>query len=193
MDRDTFEVALTHLIKHDPGNVIIPIIHNLGYSAVSVSYLQSALDGLPVPTEKKLEKKDPALDELNQKLSKLFVKRSIESNKFHDVFTDHARILISKEIENIQSDIRNTMLTIDYFIKNGEMPATKDEFYIPKNPFDLKKKEEYLRQSISRAKRNLKKLLEDGKSTIRQEKTLDKLITYEAAVKRKIAEESIYR
>jgi hypothetical protein len=197
MDRDTYQVALNHLKKHSPDNPIIAAIEDMGYSAVSVAYLESALDTLVIPTAVPEVKKvdSPVLDQLHDKLSGLFVKRAKHSNSYHDVFTDTARAEICRDVLSTQDQIKSVMLTIDYYKKNGELPTVEssEEFDIPTNPFALKNKEEYLRQSICRAKRNIKKLEAEGKESSRANNSLEKLKAHEAIIKRAIETSDLYR
>ena len=124
---------------------------------------------------------------MTSKLNALYIERFKLSNSFHDVTTDQERAEISIRIQNIQDDIKHCMLAMDHLRIHGEVLPDKDAIILPENPFELAKKLEYNRQSISRARKNLERLKKEGKNTKRQSEGLEKLLEYERHIKAAIA------
>lgn len=196
MTEKVFLAGLHHLREMNPNHPFLPRILAGGYSVVTIAYLSSALKTVIVPEAPKVEIKVKSSPELNQMYSeqaKLFKQRAARSNAFHDCLDDAARAVISDQVDEIQQLISKTMRKISFYKQNGTVAIDheKEKFYVPKDPIELFKKHTHLKQSISRAKKNLEDRKNNGKSIDRAEQSLKNLLEYEAIIQREISSQGL--
>ena len=180
-----------------------------GYSVLSVAYLRKILETMAIPSEvepieeERAAESPESLDALKKSydnLKTLFIDRAKLSNTFHDVVTDEDRAAISRKIQAVQANIAMEMRAIAHIKQYGVAPSSLAHgfshgdggFVIPDNDYELFKAKELLRQSLSRGKINLKKKVDKGEDTTRQEKFLNRTQQRYDAIRRCIAERGLH-
>lgn len=200
MDRTTFDIALAQAQANAPDHHLHKLIK--GYNVLSVAYLRKILDTMAIPhevepiEEEKASESPESLDAIKksyENLKNLFITRSKLSNTFHDVITDEDRAAISRKIQAVQADIAMEMRAIAHIKQHGVAPTKVEgpDFHIPTNDYELHKTKEFLRQSLSRGRINLRKKEEKGEDTKRQIFYLNRTQARYDAVLRCIAERGL--
>lgn len=144
MKKDEFEKLLTGLQKSNPEHDIIPVLEEMGYTALACEYLKLALNETgPV------EPKTISIDALHRKKDNLYSKRAVLSNKFHTSNSNEERAEISHAIGTIQTMIIDVRQQIDEYFSSGKLPDVKKKSIIPVDGRRRANKLHSVRSSIS--------------------------------------------
>lgn len=194
MTENQYKEAIHQVQRVDPGSGLLCLAMR-GYTPVNCSYLQKAIDSLPVDesVEKPvvidslqsryhvyIEPDDPDMLQIQQTKSKLFVERAKLSNSFHDCATVTDRAAVSVLISRVQQDIFRIMEKEEYFWKHGKPSLTVEADEYPSDRTELTKMLLNVRSSLSRSRRKLKQLSKDPTgNAARIAKTEEAIMHYE--------------
>lgn len=137
------------LKEHFPDNELIADLET-GYNRFNVLYLKAALAELakmPVVIQKNGANGDETGDKLQFQKSQLFVKRFKLTNSLHGFpltpqYNPH-RAGVVDAVKVVQTEIEKVFRAIEYYEANHALPPERlpdDEFPIPQNIYDRKKK-----------------------------------------------------
>ena len=183
MNKTDFENRRETLRKIDPENSWLEEIEG-EYSIAKTVYLKTAARQIglnledPPPVDphtdtdklKEASEKEPTKKRTYQTINELMTERARLSNQFHIATNDRERGSISRRIEKVQEKIKKNLRQIDFFKATGENVANQSELDEPVDKFELHKKVQSLRTSISYFKRKLKEATdEEEKKQIREE------------------------
>lgn len=164
-----FEKELARLKKRNPAHDIIPVIEEMGPCALSMLYIDIALEDEPMVISP-----DEEIRTYYKQSDKLYSQRAVYSNKFHDCQSDKERAEVSIAIGSIQAEIIRVRQRIQAYKDSGSLPKTNKKI---NQVMDGRRKEKKLlstRSSISYFKKLL--LKEQDPEKIREyEQSIERL------------------
>jgi len=112
-----FDKEFSKLKKRNPAHDIIPVIEELGECALSMMYIDIALqDEVAIPTS------EDQIRIYYKQNDKLYSQRAVLSNKLHQCDSDNQRMEISIAIGSIQAEIIRVRQIIDEYKQSGTLP-----------------------------------------------------------------------
>lgn len=168
MTLSEYEKGYTRLKTTYPDHPLLAVIA-VGYSFMACEYLAIAL-------RQKADDESRAGQTLFTQKSRLYSRRAVLSNSFHDAKTDAERADISRQIGAIQTEIIEVRRAIDQFKQTGKAPIEViRRSHIPASGRAQQKKIQSIRSSISRYKK-LIRTETDQEKIKRYERKVDNLI-----------------
>lgn len=155
---DDYTKQLAKLKKRNPAHDIIPVIEEMGPCALSLMYIEIAMEEEPVVISPDVE-----IRTYYKQNDKLYSQRAVHSNKFHDCKTDQERAELSIAIGSIQAEIIRVRQIIDEYKSTGKLPKESRKI---NQVMDGRRKEKKLlsvRSSISYYKGKIRKEVDPEK------------------------------
>lgn len=153
-----FQEKLARLKRKNPGHSILPVIEEMGVCALSLMYIDIALQEDPVVISPEEE-----IKVYYKQNDKLYSQRAVHSNKFHDCTSDNERAELSIAIGSIQAEIIRVRQIIDAYKETGVLPKNTKKLNMVMDGRRKEKKLLSVRSSISYFKGQLRKATDPDK------------------------------